>query len=194
MSDRGSGRRRSGCSLVGLAGSVLAVAISACSAAPADPAGRSGGATGSGLGISLGTSFDNGKFKRSSTCDDPAHDYSPELMFEGAGGAESLALTMVDLDDGKVHWVQTGIPGDATGLQEHMLVRGAREWVNDLGEATYDGPCPPPGERHRYRMTLYALPVSAHLGSAASPAAAVQQLERFATDRATVEASYTGAP
>ncbi|MFF4795709.1 hypothetical protein ACFY2M_39780 [Streptomyces sp. NPDC001276] len=58
-----------------------------------------------------------------------------------AGTAE-LALPMVDLNDQKVHWLQVGLPA-AAGTKAHTLTPGAQELLNDLGDATYDGPCPP---------------------------------------------------
>lgn len=178
-----------------LAGSLLVVAFATtgCAATSVTPANRGKTESGPVFGISLGSSFSGGVFQKSSTCDDPIHDYSPELSFEHSATAASLALTIVDLDNDKVHWIQTGMAGDVTGIEQHVLVDGAREWVNDLGEATYDGPCPPPGDRHRYRLTLYALAAPPDLGNAASPATAVHELEKLSLIRGSVEATYTRA-
>ncbi len=178
--------------MVGL-GLATALMLAGCTTATSGHVADDGARTGVGLRIALGSSFVNGRFKGSSTCDDPGHDYSPELEFEQSNGSGSLALTMVDLYNAKVHWIQTGIPGDAHGIDEHTLVSGAREWTNDLGEATYDGPCPPPGETHRYRLTLYTLPSPIDLTASDTPTARVRELERVASSRASAEASYSGA-
>lgn len=176
-------------------GLVAALTVSGCaSTSPGTAAEATAEATagaGVGLRIMLGSSFVNGRFKRSSTCDDPLHDYSPELAFARKGGEGLLALTMVDVENDKVHWVQTGIPADADGIDEHSLISGAREWGNDLGEATYDGPCPPAGETHRYRLTLYALDAPIDLTTAKTPTDAVRELGRVARARSSVQASYT---
>ena len=174
-------------------GFVTALTLSGCTSASPESAADASAGTGVGLRLALGSSFVDGRFKRSSTCDDPGHDYSPELAFEQTRGAASLALTMVDLDNAKVHWIQTGIPGDSEGIKEHTLVSGAREWTNDLGEATYDGPCPPPGETHRYRLTLYIVAEPPDLTTPSTPTDAVRELERVATSRSSAEASYTRA-
>ena len=181
-----------GSRLAGLA-AVTSLLVSGCATTTAASGGRGDGATATGLRIELGSSFVDGHFSASSTCDEPGHDYSAQLAFHQTSPAGSLALTMVDLDNAKVHWIQTGIPGDAAGIEEHTIVPGAREWNNDLGEATYDGPCPPPGETHRYRLTLYALEAPVDLTTARTPTDAVRELERQAGARSSVEASYTRA-
>jgi len=99
-----------------------------------------------------------GTFDRASTCDG-AGDLSPGLTFHSVpDGTAELAVSMVDLDNGKVHWLQVAIPVTARALVQHRLIPGAQELLNDLGEATYDGPCPPSGSTHHYELTLYALP------------------------------------
>ncbi|WP_442914422.1 hypothetical protein [Kribbella sp. NBC_00709] len=42
-------------------------------------------------------------------------------------------------------------------MTEHVKPDQAREALSDLGEATYNGPCPPAGQTHHYRFTLLAL-------------------------------------
>lgn len=36
-------------------------------------------------------------------------------------GSKSLALTMVDLDNPQVDWIQTNVPSDGQALQEQRL-------------------------------------------------------------------------
>jgi Raf kinase inhibitor-like YbhB/YbcL family protein len=89
------------------------------------------------------------------TCDGP--DVSPPLRWTMPPlGTRSLVLRLVDLDSHPrpfLHWYLTlarrlrSLPADA-----HV------GWVhgNDFSRAGYTGPCPPPGERHRYRFQLVA--------------------------------------
>ncbi|MET8953297.1 YbhB/YbcL family Raf kinase inhibitor-like protein [Streptomyces sp. NPDC004393] len=127
------------------------------------------------------------------TCDSP-HDYSPELKFENVpAGTAELALSMVDLENQKIHWLQVGLPATASGAQAHTLTRGARELLNDFGEATYDGPCPPTGHTHRYQLTLYALrsPLPASFGQNTSPSQSLKELRSQADATAVLVAPYT---
>lgn len=108
--------------------------------------------------LGRGQGFDSsGAFITLMTCASP-HDYSPGLTIANVpAGTAQLALSMVDLESQKIQWLQVGIPAATRELKAHILTHGARELLNNLGEATYDGPCPPPGHTHQYRLTLYAL-------------------------------------
>ncbi|MEE6265590.1 MULTISPECIES: YbhB/YbcL family Raf kinase inhibitor-like protein [Streptomyces] len=146
------------------------------------------------LTLTRGRGFDHtGAFTSLMTCDDP-RDYSPGLNFANVPtGTRELALTMVDLDVHKVHWLQLGIPPSAHGISAHHLLPGAREALNDFGEATYDGPCPPHGSTHRYELTLYALrePMPASFDGSTPPAQTLREIKRRAFASATLVAPYT---
>ncbi|MFJ1706938.1 YbhB/YbcL family Raf kinase inhibitor-like protein [Kitasatospora sp. NPDC088346] len=148
----------------------------------------------SALALTRGQGFDaSGAFVPQMTCDDP-HDYSPGLTIGGLPpGTAELALSMVDLTDRRIHWLQLGIPAGTTALTAHHLVSGAREALNDLGEATYDGPCPPHGETHQYQLALYALPeaVPASFGKDTPPRRTLQELRSRALGSTQFVASYT---
>jgi Raf kinase inhibitor-like YbhB/YbcL family protein len=97
------------------------------------------------------------------TCDG-AGDYSPPLDFRHVpSGAVELVLSMLDEDkagprgDRLIHWVEWKIPANSRGLMEHVKPDAAREALSDLGEATYNGPCPAAGQTHHYKFTLLAL-------------------------------------
>ena len=68
-----------------------------------------------------------------------------------------------DAPDGVfTHWVIFNIPADSHELPKTVpaqaeLASGARQGRNDFGEIGYDGPCPPPGNPHRFQFNLYAL-------------------------------------
>ncbi|MGW4821750.1 YbhB/YbcL family Raf kinase inhibitor-like protein [Streptomyces sp. NPDC004227] len=126
------------------------------------------------------------------TCASP-HDYSPGLTFKNVpSGTAELALSMVDLNDQKVHWLQVGLPATASGTKAHTLTPGARELLNDLGEATYDGPCPPAGHTHKYQLTLYALrdPLPASFGQNTSPSQTLKELRSHADATAVLIVPY----
>lgn len=93
-------------------------------------------------------------------------DLSPALQWSGVPpAAKSLALICDDPDAPMgtwVHWVIYNLPPDITGLPEGVpkspeLPGGAKQGVNDYKRAGYGGPCPPPGQPHRYFFKLYAL-------------------------------------
>ncbi|MFF4961127.1 YbhB/YbcL family Raf kinase inhibitor-like protein [Streptomyces sp. NPDC001222] len=144
--------------------------------------------------LGRGQGFDaSGAFLPVMTCDSP-HDYSPALRFANVpAGTAELALSMVDLDNQRIHWLQVGLPATATGTQEHTLTPGARELLNDFGEATYDGPCPPAGHTHKYQLTLYALrdPLPASFGQNTSPSQTLKGLRSQAAATAVLVAPYT---
>lgn len=100
------------------------------------------------------------------TCD--GEDVSPPIVWEGLPpGVLSLALIMDDPDAVPVaghvwdHWVLYNVPVRAHSLAEGIspeidLPGGAH---NGRGSARvgYQGPCPPAGQIHTYRFTMYAL-------------------------------------
>ncbi len=87
----------------------------------------------------------------------------PDLRWSGApSGTRSYALTCFDPDaptgSGWWHWIAFDIPADVTTLEAGAtLPASTREWENDYGYSGYGGPCPPPGQTHRYVFTVYAL-------------------------------------
>jgi Raf kinase inhibitor-like YbhB/YbcL family protein len=89
---------------------------------------------------------------------------SPDLTWTpGPAGTATYVVTMVDRDapvaGGYWHWVAFDIPGTRSSLPVGLVPNSpdARQAVNQAGDAHYDGPCPPPGQRHHYTVTVYAL-------------------------------------
>jgi Raf kinase inhibitor-like YbhB/YbcL family protein len=97
------------------------------------------------------------------TCDGP--DVSPPLRWTTPPpGTRSLALRLVDLDSRPrpfLHWHVTGIPPSLRGLPADAHV--GRVQGNDFSRAGYTGPCPVPGEKHRYRFQLVAVAANGRL-------------------------------
>ncbi|HTX02567.1 MAG TPA: YbhB/YbcL family Raf kinase inhibitor-like protein [Candidatus Acidoferrales bacterium] len=107
---------------------------------------------------------------------------SPMLRWSGVPArTRSFVLTVFDPDaphaGGWWHWIAYDILPAARGLAAGSGAAGSpgagKFGKNDFGDASYDGPCPPPGRPHRYIFTLYALNV-AHVsipnGHAVEPA------------------------
>jgi len=144
--------------------------------------------------LSPGQGFESSNaFAPQFTCDDP-HDYSPGLRIANVpAGTGELALSMVDVTTPKIHWLQLGLPGTTTILMPHTLTAGAREALNDFGEATYDGPCPPKGTAHTYRLTLYAFrdAVPTRYGKDTPPRQTLLELQKQALSTASLTATYT---
>jgi len=98
------------------------------------------------------------------TCD--GEDQSPALSWDTVpAGTRSIALIVDDPDaPGQtfVHWVIYNISADSTELppgvpKNKTLDDGSLQGKNDYGRIGYNGPCPPPGQNHRYFFKVYAL-------------------------------------
>jgi len=109
------------------------------------------------------------------TCDGP--DVSPKLSWtEPPAKTQSFALIMDDPDASAgtwVHWVLFDLPADTRELAEgvakqEQLANGARQGRSDFGKIGYGGPCPPPGDPHRYFFKLYALDAKLNLKAGAT--------------------------
>lgn len=111
------------------------------------------------------------------TCD--GDDISPALWWdEVPAETVSLALIMEDPDAPSgtfTHWIIYNLPPDSKGLEKIIPIQknldnGAVQGKNDFGKIGYGGPCPPPGEEHRYFFRIFALkkklpPESIHSGT-----------------------------
>ncbi|TDC44509.1 YbhB/YbcL family Raf kinase inhibitor-like protein [Actinomadura sp. KC345] len=85
---------------------------------------------------------------------------TPPLRWSGLNGTRSFAIVMdaPDRSGGAgVHWVIAGIDGTVNELVEGAQLERTVEGLTTSKKAGYAPPCPPKGERHRYRFTIYAL-------------------------------------
>ncbi|MFI0448721.1 YbhB/YbcL family Raf kinase inhibitor-like protein [Actinomadura sp. 6N118] len=87
---------------------------------------------------------------------------TPPLGWRGKpAGTRSYAIVVddPDADNGAyVHWVIAGIGENTQDLIEGTKID--KTWVqgqNTGKKVGYEPPCPPRGEEHRYRFTIYAL-------------------------------------
>jgi Raf kinase inhibitor-like YbhB/YbcL family protein len=104
-------------------------------------------------------------------------DVSPALSWRGAPQeTKSFALIVDDPDAPSgtfTHWVVYDLPAGAQQLAENVsktddLSGGGRQGRNDFRRSGYGGPCPPPGNPHRYFFRLYALNTLLNLPTGAS--------------------------
>ena len=120
------------------------------------------------------------------------------MEWSGApAGTKSFVLTVYDPDaptgSGFWHWVMYNIPATVSALPRGAGVpgkepAGAVQAGTDYGMPGYGGPCPPPGSKHRYVFTLYAVNTD-KLQIPPNPTAAVVG---FATHFATIgKATFT---
>jgi hypothetical protein len=125
-----------------------------------------------------------GDIPRKYTCQ--GADVSPALAWTDApAGAQSFALLVDDPDAPVgtwVHWVVYDLPATARGLPEGVpktpeLPGGGRQGANDFGKLGYGGPCPPPGNAHRYFFKLYALKAPLNLQPGATKKDVVQAMQ-----------------
>ena len=111
------------------------------------------------------------------TCD--GENVSPPLAWDGAPAeTNAFALVMDDPDAPGgtfTHWVLYGLGSTALNLPEGvetvpMPASGlaGSQGSNDAGGIGYTGPCPPPGDPHRYSFTVYALDGLVDVGPGAS--------------------------
>jgi Raf kinase inhibitor-like YbhB/YbcL family protein len=126
------------------------------------------------------------------TCD--GSDESPRLAWSGFGSdVVEFAVVVTDPDaHGFVHWVVTGIPGNATGLPEGAGDPGRtapwRQGPNDFGRQGWAGPCPP--ARHTYEFRLYASPRPLRIKGRLTPAKVAEAARAAGADHRSFKASY----
>lgn len=125
------------------------------------------------------------------TCD--GSDISPALIWSAAPeGTQEIAVSMVDEDQpGAIHWVMAGIDPMATSLLEAEVPEFAVVGVNSMGQTAYSGPCPPAGETHRYRVSVYALAQRTELGDGAAGVDLLAAIEGSAFMTASAIGSYS---
>ena len=89
---------------------------------------------------------------------------SPQLTWtNGPAGTRSFAILMLDPEGrggaGVSHFVAYGIPADVTSFSEGELSKPSEKYVGGKGtggNASYGGPCTPPGSAHHYTFVIVA--------------------------------------
>jgi Raf kinase inhibitor-like YbhB/YbcL family protein len=135
------------------------------------------------------------------TCD--GEDLSPALAWSGTPeGTASFVLIMDDPDAPSgtwVHWVLFNLPADGTTLEEGLpktetvdggVRQGACWGVNRFSRVGYHGPCPPPGQTHRYVFRLYALDTMLDLPGRSTQEAVLSAAEGHVLAEAELMGTY----
>jgi Raf kinase inhibitor-like YbhB/YbcL family protein len=129
------------------------------------------------------------------TCD--GQDISPPLAWnEPPTQTQAFALIVDDPDAPGgtfTHWTIFNIPASARQLVENVpaverLENGALQGNNDFGKIGYEGPCPPHGSVHHYRITIYALDNFLDL----KPGASRKQIDDAMTGHVIAQGQLTG--
>ncbi|HEV8523131.1 MAG TPA: YbhB/YbcL family Raf kinase inhibitor-like protein [Terriglobales bacterium] len=136
-----------------------------------------------------------GDIPKKYTCEGP--DVSPPLTWsEPPAGTQSFALIADDPDAPVgtwVHWVAYDLSASARQLQEGVpkseeVPGGGRQGTNDFRRIGYGGPCPPPGNPHRYYFKLYALDTQLNL----QPGATKKEVEKAMKGHVLAQAEVMG--
>lgn len=125
-------------------------------------------------------------------------DVSPALTWSGVPpSSKSFALITDDPDapvSTWVHWIFYNLPAqthalpDAVPKTEQAL--GGLQGKNDFKKIGYNGPCPPPGNPHRYFFKLYALDNSLNLKAGATKQDVEQAIKGHVLANAELMGSY----
>lgn len=144
------------------------------------------------------SAFDEGtNIPKKYTCE--GTNVSPQLQLSGIpAGTKSIALICDDPDAPMgtwVHWLLYNLPADTTTLAEGIaktdsLPNGAAQGVNSGGKVGYDGPCPPPGNPHRYFFKVYALDTKLSLASRTTKKDVEAAMQGHILDKAAVMGKY----
>lgn len=122
---------------------------------------------------------------------------TPPLRWSVAqSGVGSLALVIDDPDSPSgayVHWVLYNIDATAAELLENTVPPHAEQAVNTVQKVGYAPPCPPKGEVHKYRFTLYALKSRVPLRNGASLGDALAAIASRTIARGRMTAIFQGA-
>jgi hypothetical protein len=98
------------------------------------------------------------------TCD--GTNVSPPLQWSGVPATAKCLVLIADDPDAPmgtwVHWVVYDLPASASQLPEDVpkgedVPSGGKQGISGFRKLGYGGPCPPPGNPHRYFFKLYAL-------------------------------------
>lgn len=147
--------------------------------------------------ISSSVFEDQGNIPQKYTCQ--GEDVSPPLSWGAAPeGTESIALICDDPDAPMgtwVHWVLWNLPADTVSLEENIpktasTTNGAEQGTTDFGRVGYGGPCPPPGNAHRYFFKLYALDTKINLSSKATKRDLLSAMEGHVKEETALVGKY----
>jgi Raf kinase inhibitor-like YbhB/YbcL family protein len=124
---------------------------------------------------------------------------SPALkIIEVSGETESMALIFDDPDaplGSFTHWIIFNLSPATRELKENMpedsiLEGGVFQGRNSYGDTGYGGPCPPPGNEHRYYFRLYALDTRLDVGPGISRNELIKAMENHTIDQSELMVKF----
>jgi Raf kinase inhibitor-like YbhB/YbcL family protein len=140
-------------------------------------------------------SFEHGApIPRDHTCD--GADVSPELDIVGIPPSTQSLAIIVDDPDAPLgtwdHWVEFNIVSESNFLDvqrasEPIGTQGLNSWHL----TGYRGPCPPEGEDHEYRFTVYALETTLDLPSGVESGPLYSAMEGHILTSAVLTGTYS---
>jgi Raf kinase inhibitor-like YbhB/YbcL family protein len=145
-------------------GLLMLVLLSAAAGCAGDPGIYPAGDAEAVITVTSAAFADGGMIPTEYTCE--GENLSPPLAFEGVpDGTVSLVLIVDDPDapfGTYTHWILYAIPPGTRKLPAGIAVSGplpggGLQGKNAGGTFGYSGPCPPPGNSHRYFFRIYAL-------------------------------------
>jgi Raf kinase inhibitor-like YbhB/YbcL family protein len=108
-------------------------------------------------------------------------------------GAQALVLDDPDAPSGAyVHWVLFNIDATANELLEGIVPRHAEQALSTAGQTGYSPPCPPKGELHRYRFTMYALDAKVPLPNGAKLNQVLSEIAQRTVARGRMTVQFAG--
>jgi len=124
------------------------------------------------------------------TCE--GEDVSPPLIFQDIPkSTKSLALIVDDPDAPRGtfdHWIVWNIEPNNSKLAENATL--SYQGKNHFNEVKYRGPCPPPGNPHRYFFKLFALDTTLSLQKGSSKSQLEEAMEGHILGRAELIGTY----
>lgn len=136
------------------------VALVACHDGGASPSPAPGKTMGT-IGVTSAAFSAGAPITPQYTCDGP--DQSPQLSWTSVpDAAKSIAIVVDDPDAPHgtfTHWIIWNIGPEMRmlGVGGNGGLGGGIAGTNDFERIGYSGPCPPKGQLHHYRFTVYAL-------------------------------------
>ena len=94
-----------------------------------------------------------------------------------------------------VHLVLFNLPPETRSLSENVardadLPGDAVQGMNDYNRVGYDGPCPPPGQTHRYEFKVFALDTRLALDSSARKKDLVRAMKGHVLAQGALSGTY----
>lgn len=121
---------------------------------------------------------------------------TPPLHWSGSPLSPTTQAYAIVVDDpdapngSYVHWVIANIDGTTADLVEGAHPEGSVEAINTSGKADYQPPCPPKGQVHRYRFTVYALSQRLQLQQGAELNEALNQIAKHTIARGRLTGTF----